>query len=258
MPFRRSFSRFSRRTGGYRRSRFASAVRPPTRAGQGRWQWGNLFFQQTFTTVAPGTVNIFAELVSLEPSHFFDPNADATTSAITISNMAKAIDVGGLTFDCGIHHSTLNIDAEDGSLAQRFICQSMLVLDRKGPTGEPSGVEAPFHLSTFPTNTVDATVPRPSSLNEVRDYPSRILWRRAHFVNPSLVEYNNPDSENISALRQNEVYNPVRYRNLRVKKRIADDYGLFYVASIAPVPSISENLIFTCWLSGSLYYRVRF
>lgn len=258
MPFQRRYSRFSRRTGGYRRSRFSSAVRSPTRAGQGRWQWGNIFFQQTFTSTAPGTINIMAELVSLTPSHFFDPNDATGTTAVSMANMVKSIDVGGLSFDCGIHHSTLNIDAEDGSLAERFVCHEMLVLDRLSATGAPLGINAKWHVSTFPTNNVDATVPRPATTEEVRDYPSRILWRRSHFVNPSLIEYNNPDAESISAQRQSEVYSPQRHRNVRIRKRIADDYGLYYLAAVSPVPSIAENLVWTTWFSGSIYYRTRF
>jgi len=216
VPFQRRFTRFSRRTGGDRRSRFASAVRSPTRAGQGRWQWGNINFAQTFTSVAPGTINIFAELASLSPEHFSDPATGP--NAITMANMVKSIDIGGLVFDCGVHHSTLNIDAEDGPLAQRFIMHQMIVLDRLDTGGFPLGINAPWHISTFPTNNVDGTVPRPTPQQEVRDYPSRILWRRSTFINPSLIEYNNPDSESISAQRQNEVYTPQRNRNLRIRK----------------------------------------
>jgi len=258
MPFPRRFSRFSRRTGGFRRSRFASSVRSPTRAGQGRWQWGNVYFNQTFTSAAPGTINIMAELASLSPGHFADLSVGAGTQQVTMANMAKSIDIGGLVFDCGIHHSTINIDAASGSLSERFVMHQMIVLDRLSATGSPQGINAKWHVSTFPTNNIDASVPRPATTEEIRDYPSRILWRRSSFINPSLIEFNNFDSEALSALRQNEVYSPQRNRNLRIRKRLADDYGLYYLAAITPVPSISENLVFTCWLAGSLYYRVRY
>jgi len=256
MPFRRNYTRFSRRFGGYRRSRFSSAVRSPTRAGQGRWQWGNIHFNQTFTTQAPGSVSIFAELASLNPAHYGDLTL-GTAQVVTQSNMIKCIDIGGVVFNSGIHFSQINIDAENGPLSGRFLLHQMLVLDRVDNTGVPQGVFAPWHISSFPTLTVDGTIPRPTTAEEIRDYPSRILWRSATYINPSLIEFNNASAEDISTARQNEVYNPQRSKNIRVRKRLADDYGLFYVAAATPIGSIASNHVLTTWFTGSLYYRVR-
>lgn len=256
--FRRNYQRFSNRRRTFVRSRFSSSVRSPTRAGQGRWQWANIHWNQTFTGASPGSLSIFTELASLSPEHFADPLL-GTAQMVTMSNMVKSIDIGGLVFNSGVHFSGLNIDAEDGSLAEQFLMHQMIVLDRVDATGVPLGINAPWNISTFPTLSVDGIIPRPTTAQEVRDFPSRILWRNANYINPSLIEFSGFNSEALSTARQNEVHNPQRSKNLRIRKRLADDYGLYFVAAITPAgTSTAQNLVFTSWFAGSLYYRVRY
>lgn len=259
MYSRRPYQRFSRRRGGFVRSRFSSGVRSPTRAGAGKWQWGNIHFRQTFTSQAPGSISIFAELASLSPEHFGNEFTAGQAQVVTTSNMVKCLDIGGVVFNSGIHFSGLNIDAENGPLSEQFLMHQMLVIDRIDTGGIPASVNAPWHLSTFPSLAVDGTVPVPNSLDEIRDYPSRILWRNATYINPSLIEFFGPNENAISTARQNEVYNPQRAKNVRIRKRLADDYALYFVAAVTPSGlSVAQNLVFHTWLAGSIYYRVRF
>ena len=205
------------------------------------------------------STNVLFELASLEPNHFNDPalpNNAGIIQGITQSNMIKAIDIGGLVFDMGIHSITTTILGE-ALTAQRYFTLQGIVLDKKDSiTGAPMSTNANYAVSTFPANVVDFTLPRPSSLQEIRDYPSRILYRSCDYVNPGLQTGTSPDPDELASRERQEVFNPQRHRSLRIKRRLTDDWGLYALFSVWNPGSIEGSGIWQCWISASIYYRI--
>lgn len=242
-----------------RRRSFNRTARPATRVGSQRWQWGNFFASTTIQGPGAGgaSTNILFEIASLEPNHFGDTSTPgAAALAITNSNQVKGLDIGGIVFDSGIHNAQSVFDVSGSVFDKRMFLMQGIILDKKDPTtGAPSSTNANYAVSTFPSNVVDITVPRPSALQEVRDYPSRFLYRSTDYYNAGLQANISPDDELLASRTRQEVLNPQRHRSLRIKRRLTDDWGLYWVGSIWS-PSAPDPSSWVLWLSGSIYYRV--
>lgn len=249
---RRSFRRRPQR-------RFSRpAARPATRVGAQRWQWGNIFASSTIQGPGAGnaSTNVLFELASLEPNHFGDTTSTGGTAlAVTQSNMVKAIDIGGIVFDMGAHHVETVIESTS-VFDSRFITLQGIVLDKKDPsTGAPLSTNVNYAVSTFPANVISTITPRPTAAQEIRDYPSRFLYRSADYVNPGLQAQASPDGDLLASRVRQEVLNPQRHRSLRIKRRLTDDWGLFALFSVWS-PSAPDPNSWTFWFSASIYYRV--
>lgn len=236
------------------------AVRVPTRAGASRWQWGNVFASLTVqaTPVAFQATNIMFELASMEPNHFGDASSSGPLAlAITQQSMIKGIDIGGIVYSGGVHLQNNPFDQTEGPIGAQWHTQTLLCWDKKNPSsGIPQGTNAQWGISTFPANVVDVTLPRPSTATEIRDYPSRIIDRDVNYANPALNQWSNTSETDLSARFRSEVFNPERHRSIRLRKRITDDWGLFFGVSAWPSATADESAVIFGWVSASIYFRV--
>jgi len=250
---------YSRRTSFRRRG-----TKAPTRAGAQRWQWGNIFASTTFQATAGECTNVLFELASMELNHFSDPNLPDNAGLIAggvMAQMVKGIDIGGIVFSSGIHNTDSQVQQAPGLLASRFFQMHTVTLDKKDPqTGVPNGANAAFDVSTFPANVVDFTLPRPGTDTEIRDYPSRILYRSANYQNSlsRLLTDVTFAEDTLHTVPRNEIYSGERHRSLRIRRRLTDDWGLYYGAHVWTTGAVAESQTFTAWFSGSIYFRVVF
>jgi len=256
--YRRRFRRSAAPRGRFRRR---AGSRAASRVGSQKWQWGN--FASTMSIQGPGvglvSSNVYMEIASLEPGHFNDTSTPAGGSlGVVQSSMIKAIDVGGIVIDSGCHLIASTYDQNGGLPTEyRHFSLQGIVLDTIDPvTGQPSSLNCNFAVSTFPSNIVDLTAPRPDLNQEIRDYPARILYRSVDYHNPALQSTLAPDDELLSSRVRTEVFNPQRHRSLRVKRRLTDGWGLYAIFSTwAPFTAPSPTTWFF-WCSGSIYYRL--
>jgi len=262
MAYRRMRSKtWSRRPSPRFGARRSFALKQPSQIGSGRWQWGNFMAGFLFQADQLETTNIFLELASMDLSHFNDPlllDNIGIVQGVTQQSMIKGIDIGGIQWSSGIHNVDTGVNEVSGMPANRWHMTQMLCYDhRDNVTGVPQAINQDLRVSTFPTNVVNHTIPRPDLNQEIRDYPARIIYRTSDYYNPSVQAHTGID-EFLYATPRTEIYSSQRHRNLRLRKRLTDDWGLYYVFAVHSAGTTVNSRVFYCWVTGSIYYKIAY
>lgn len=219
-PQRRAFSRFRKR--GLR-----------TMQDVRRWEVG--YFHNTIAhgTVVGGTVNT----VAISLAQIMDHLADNSTVAGNLeSYKLKAIEIGGLVF---ASNTFLNQSPVPGvsSHANAF---HALFIDRLSPGGAPTSIP---NLSVNTTPVIAATAVQ----NFETAFPTRILWRDHRMFACGANDVGLPHPQTYYA----------GSRSLRVRSRLFDDFGLFFVSSILTAAGLATTN-WTTVLNGTIYWRASY
>jgi len=227
MAYRRSPRRsFSRRR--FRRR----GLKPPTQTT--RWETCNFSFD-ALQSINPEVNAFLTESVELLkiPEHMGDP-ADSGT---ILESIARRIEIGGIVFNYTLPTATALAGTWSGNAA--IDGRLYLVTDRLDATNQPIALPN-WDLNEAPVS-IAPTV-------EDNQFPTRIHWRDALFgmcFGGSTVNDRNPIQTH-----------PIRTQNLRLKRFLDDEHGLYFQFFTRDVNrGAGSGYTVTYAVSGTIYYR---
>lgn len=249
MAFRRS-SNFKRNFGSTssRFRRRSSGVHNVTRPT--RWSAANFSLKFTNITDSPmsptNTVIVMAKIGNLFRGD----------SQINLQELARSIQIGGITFDWQFGHVVQNVTG--GALPNftdiTWLNTLVLCTDRLAADDSPVAIDADWTNTQVPISLAVAQ----TSIDQDVTYPTRIHWRRSRITDVTYSRASANDTEAPLPTVVN-VVPQCGSANLRLRLRLTDEQVLSFHFTTRQLPGNAPtgiNELYThVYLNGTLYYR---